>query len=860
MNGRVRRNAQRLRPSDDAATPAPAAPPRGAWARATIGLIALALTVGACSVLAGVVAQVLGYRAAEFDVGIERGVAVVTSDGVRLKSDVFLPKGAARVPTILVRVPLDKTTTNTAFATTVGRLWAERGYAVVIQGTRGHYGSGGRAVPFLDERADGIEALRWIERQPWYDGRIGMWGGSYFGYTQWVVADQVEPGPAALFIQLCSTDLHRMFYPGGAFSLETALYWALRSRGDRDDPPSVAMLERAAAGFPLRAADDRAVEDVPAFNVWVDHPERDAYWAAVDGESRPERVRAPVLLMAGWYDPFLPTQLEDFVRIRAGAPRHVAEASRLIVGPWAHAETVTLPAHGTPRNYRLESLAPSLPWFDRHLRPSAPRAGNDQAVTLYVMGDNVWRDEAGWPPARARATPYSLRRRGRAHRDRRGAHRLHRQARRRPPRWLAVQRVGRHRAPSVRAAQRADGDPARALAHQHGVQARPSDPARGLQQQLPAIRSQPEHRAADRDRDRARGRAPGDSSRRRHPVAADPADRSPRRARGLAQEIEHAALGLDELDAQRIAGARERNLHLGSHGAGVRRQHDDAVGQVHRLRDVVGDVDDGLARLAPDVDQEALHLVARERIQGGERLVHPQHRRGGRERPCDRRALLHSARELVGIRAREGLEADQTQEAPRGLHAPGARHAFHPEAELDVALGRPPGGELGEVLEDDAAVEPLAGHRLAADSHLAARRAQESGEDVEQRRLAAAAPPHHADELGGAHAERDVLQRRHRASAGVVHVADLPELEVRDGRAHVRAVRTMPHRPTVRRSISWNTRRSKPRPSRPITNRVASMTSALRYSLESKMTQPSPQLVAAIISPPTTAIHERAKA
>ncbi len=414
MDSRVRRNAQRLRPSDDAATPAPAAPTRRSWARATIGLIALALTVGACSVLSGVVAQVLDYRAAEFDVAIERGVAVVTSDGVRLRSDVFLPKGAARIPTILVRVPLDKTTTNTAFATTVGRLWAERGYAVVIQGTRGHYGSGGRAVPFLDERADGIETLSWIERQPWYDGRIGMWGGSYFGYTQWVVADQVEPGPAALFIQLCSTDLHRMFYPGGAFSLETALYWALRSRGDRDDPPSVAMLERAAAGFPLRAADDRAVEDVPAFNVWVDHPERDAYWAAVDGESRPERLRAPVLLMAGWYDPFLPTQLEDFVRIRAGAPRHVAEASRLIVGPWAHAETVTLPAHGTPRNYRLESLAPSLPWFDRHLRPSAPRAGNDQAVTLYVMGDNVWRDEAEWPLARARATPYYLRSGGRA--------------------------------------------------------------------------------------------------------------------------------------------------------------------------------------------------------------------------------------------------------------------------------------------------------------------------------------------------------------------------------------------------------------------------------------------------------------
>jgi uncharacterized protein len=118
--------------------------------------------------------------------------------------------------------------------------------------------------------------------------------------------------------------------------------------------------------------------------------------------------------MAGWYDPFLPTQLDDFVRIRAGASRRVAAASRLIVGPWAHAETVTLPGHGTPRNYRLESLAPSVAWFDRQLRAPAAAEADDPAVRIYVMGDNVWRDETEWPLARARATPYYLRSAGHA--------------------------------------------------------------------------------------------------------------------------------------------------------------------------------------------------------------------------------------------------------------------------------------------------------------------------------------------------------------------------------------------------------------------------------------------------------------
>src|SRR5262249_35308860 len=160
----------------------------------------------------------------------------------------------------------DRTVRNTLFASTVGRMWAERGYTVVIQGTRGRYGSSGRPTPFVDERRDGIETLRWIAQQSWYDGHIGMWGGCYFRDTQWVVADQTNPGPAALFIQICSSDLYRMFYPGGAFSLESALYWALRSRGDQDDPPSTEMIDRGVAGFPLRDADDRSAADVPFFN------------------------------------------------------------------------------------------------------------------------------------------------------------------------------------------------------------------------------------------------------------------------------------------------------------------------------------------------------------------------------------------------------------------------------------------------------------------------------------------------------------------------------------------------------------------------------------------------------------------
>src|SRR5204863_3406577 len=105
----------------------------------------------------------------------------------------------------------------------------------------------------------------------------GMWGGSYFGYTQWVLADQADPGPSALQVQLASTSFHDMFYPGGAFSLETALFWALRSKGSEDVKVSSAELDRGYGAFPLVEADNRASLDIPFFNDCASHPRLDAY-------------------------------------------------------------------------------------------------------------------------------------------------------------------------------------------------------------------------------------------------------------------------------------------------------------------------------------------------------------------------------------------------------------------------------------------------------------------------------------------------------------------------------------------------------------------------------------------------------
>jgi putative CocE/NonD family hydrolase len=380
-------------------------------------LLALAapLALGGCEAV--VSRQILpkeGIREPQYPVRIERNATMTTSDAVALVADVYRPQTDDKTPTILVRIPFTRTFKNGLGVDAIGRFWASRGYTVVIQSTRGRNTSGGAYYPLIPERRDGIETLQWLAQQAWFDGRLGMWGGSAFGYTQWVLADQTQPGPTALMIQIASTDFRRMFHPGGAFSLESALFWAARSHGAKDEDPSFDALERGFRGFPLVEADDRAVGDVPFFNDWVTHAEADAYWKAVDGENRAQTIKAPVLLMAGWYDPFLPTQLRDFETLGREADPRVAAQSRLIIGPWTHADPVRFPDGSTAGDYRPASLAPSLPWFDHQLLGRPLDASLAAPVRIYVLGENVWRDEKEWPLARTQYTPFYLGSEGRA--------------------------------------------------------------------------------------------------------------------------------------------------------------------------------------------------------------------------------------------------------------------------------------------------------------------------------------------------------------------------------------------------------------------------------------------------------------
>jgi len=359
-----------------------------------------------------------GLRPPLYAVREQHGVSFTTSDGIDLVADIYHPQHTPSTPTILVRIPLSKSFNNSLYANLMGRIWAERGYTVVIQGTRGRFGSGGKFYPLRCERQDGIETLRWLKNQPWFNGQIATWGGSAFGYTQWSISDQLDPGPSVLDIYESTTDFHKMFYPGGAFSLSSALSWAVASGGSEDLPkwPSKDDVTRWAKGMPLLDADKRATGTrIEFFRDWALHNTKDSYWHDIDASSWMKDMHVPALLMAGWYDPFLPAQIGDFAELRRSAQSNVAKRSRLVIGPWTHAGEVVFPNGEKATPFRQESFVVSLPWFDQILTlHQPPNRHIDAPVQIFVMGRNEWRDEQEWPLARTRYIPLYLQSSGHA--------------------------------------------------------------------------------------------------------------------------------------------------------------------------------------------------------------------------------------------------------------------------------------------------------------------------------------------------------------------------------------------------------------------------------------------------------------
>jgi uncharacterized protein len=359
-------------------------------------------------------------------VALDRDVPIPMSDGTILYADVWRPARVGRFPVLLQRFPYDKSAAlaSVVLAGLEPVRAVQQGFAVVIQDTRGRFASDGVFSVFTDEARDGADTIAWLRKQPFSNGRVGMYGVSYGGMAQLLAAAERPPGLAAIAPHLAGAETYEgWLYEGGAFRLGFALWWAANSfaraelarrqrhRGQTAELAAALdeLLRDPPAAFrhlPLNGV-EVLNELVPSYRQWVEHPSRDTFWRPTAVSDHYGDITCPALHIGGWNDLFLMGTLRNYATL----------GGRLVVGPWAHAvpfDVIGEAEYGPEATQAsLDLTSVQLRWFARHLNVGNTADADEAPVRLFVMGCNRWRDEAAWPPARVEATTLYLRSDGR---------------------------------------------------------------------------------------------------------------------------------------------------------------------------------------------------------------------------------------------------------------------------------------------------------------------------------------------------------------------------------------------------------------------------------------------------------------
>lgn len=329
-------------------------------------------------------------------VQVQWGLGIPMRDGVRLHATLYRPVTADPRPAIMTLTPYVAQTYHER-----GTYFASHGYPFLAVDVRGRGNSEGAFWPNLNEGADGCDAVEWIARQPFCDGHVAMWGGSYAGHDQWTTAARFPPHLATIVPAAAP-------YIGVDFPIRNniaAPYWvrwlmlvAGRTSQDRvfadESFWNATFLNWAQVGGAFRDLDRFVGHPSRIFQEWASHPAQDAYWDKHN--PTPEqyaRLSIPVLTITGIYDD---DQLGALTHYRLHKAQAQAGAKHcLVIGPWDHAGTRTPKREFAGISLGEASLVDlpklHLEWYDWTMRSGPRPAFLERDVAYYVLGAERWR-------------------------------------------------------------------------------------------------------------------------------------------------------------------------------------------------------------------------------------------------------------------------------------------------------------------------------------------------------------------------------------------------------------------------------------------------------------------------------------
>ncbi len=338
--------------------------------------------------------------AAEAGVDLTWGLKIPLRDGVELNGTVYRPAGQGEpLPVIFTLTPYVADSYHDR-----ALYFARHGYVFVLVDVRGRGNSGGAFEPFANEARDGHDVVEVLARQPWSNGKVAMWGGSYAGFDQWATLKEAPPHLATIVPAAAAHAGVDFPFSHNVF-MAYDMQWLTFTSGVTPNAKLFGEgsfwtrkfldLYRSQAPF---ATLDRVVGNPSAvFQKWLQHPTFDAYWQAMT--PTPEQfaqMSAPILTITGHYDGDQIGALSYYRDFMLHATAAEKQRHYLIIGPWDHAGTRTPQKEvgglefGEASMLDLNQLHKE--WYDWTMKHGERPAFLKKRVAYYVVGPGA----EGW--------------------------------------------------------------------------------------------------------------------------------------------------------------------------------------------------------------------------------------------------------------------------------------------------------------------------------------------------------------------------------------------------------------------------------------------------------------------------------
>jgi hypothetical protein len=331
---------------------------------------------------------------------VQDSILIKTRDGITLSAMMVRKKGITQPLPVVLQFTIYVRDTGRDMASL--KESADKGYVGVIAYARGKRFSSSQIYPYEHEAADTYDVIEWISKQPWCNGRVGMFGGSYNGFSQWAACKKLHPALKTIVPSVANR-------PGMGLPMENNVFvnpnyeWAFYvgnnkyldtlTGNDRKRFRNL-MFDWWRSGVAYSKMDSLDRTPNHWFQRWISHPDFDSYWQAMapyKGDFA--QITIPVLAFDGYYNDSQNSSLYYLRELQKYNPK---TPCYLVIGPYGHFGT-QIGGERVINGYAVDSVALldikkiTYQWLDYVLKNGPKPAILKDKINYEAMGANAWR-------------------------------------------------------------------------------------------------------------------------------------------------------------------------------------------------------------------------------------------------------------------------------------------------------------------------------------------------------------------------------------------------------------------------------------------------------------------------------------